>query len=256
MKLTDIDENLAEAQPAGILARMGTKLKKHTPFNKAARDQAAGEEITQKAANELAGAYNIWLGRVKARGVNPKAVTVANLMDFFTKEGYANTAERVIKAAAEKKAPKKVEQPSEDEPTTTPSVGATNPQDAIPSNYGESLEARLASMLTEADEEQEVTFNPKEVNKLIMQIVATVEDEKPEALAQKVQSTAEPKSEPEPEAEAPAGEEVENIQQLEAMWDEMVRSLQMDDTSAQIMKAAFDNARKKVRSGEIGLSSK
>jgi len=203
MKLTDIDENLAEAQPAGILARMGTKLKKHTPFNKAARDRAAGEEITQQAANEVAGAFNTWLGKAKASGVNPKALTVANLMDFFQEEGYAKTAERVIKAAAEKKAPKQVEQPSEDEPKAgtdyTDQANAQlaknkkkGPSQNVP-GYGqvnintESLEARLAAMLTEAGEEQEVTFNPKEVNKLIMQIIGTVHKEKPKALATKIE---------------------------------------------------------------------
>lgn len=250
MKLTDIDENLAEAQPAGILARMGTKLKKHTPFNKAARDQAAGEEITQKAANEMAGAYNIWLGRVKAKGVNPKAVTVANLMDFFTKEGYAKTAKKVIQAAADKKQPKTETPPSDDTQQTgtdyTDQANQHLEKNKKPSqtqqvpNYGqvnvntESLEARLAAMLTEAPVAQEVTFNPKEVNKLIMQIVATVEDEQPEALEKKVQGDAGDSS----------GGEADNIQQLETMWDQMVGSLDLSDKEAEVMKAAFDNARK------------
>lgn len=198
MKLNDIDQTLNEA-PVGMMKRAATKLKKHTPFAPGKRAEAEGEEITQKAANELALAFRKWAGTRKGDpDFNMKALTVEDLMDFFTDEGFAKTAQEVIQAAAQQKQAKKKaqgeEQPEEDpedvakgETSLNKPEGMSDDEFAdVKKRYGfESYEVRLAELLNE-DNADPVTFDVKEVEKLILTIVSRVDKENHEGLAARV----------------------------------------------------------------------
>ena len=198
MKLNDIDQTLNEA-PVGMMKRAATKLKKHTPFAPGKRAEAEGEEITQKAANELALAFRKWAGTRKGDpDFDMKALTVEDLMDFFTDEGFAKTAQEVIQAAAQQKQAKKKaqgeEQPEEDpedvakgETSLNKPEGMSDDEFAdVKKRYGfESYEVRLAELLNE-DNADPVTFDVKEVEKLILTIVSRVDKENHEGLAARV----------------------------------------------------------------------
>ena len=208
MKLNDIDQTLNEA-PVGVLKRAATKLKKHTPFAPGKRAEAEGEEITQKAANELALAFRKWAGTRKGDSdFNIKKLTVDDLMDFFSDEGFAKTAQEVIQAAAQKKQAKNKAQGEEPgaQDETEPKQTGTDYTDQANAhldkmkaqqpkkneiNYGTfqvqstSYEERLARMLNE-DNGNPVTFSPKEVEKIILTIVSRVDKENHEGLAARV----------------------------------------------------------------------
>lgn len=268
MKLRDIDESLvAEAQPAGLLKRAANKLKKNKPFDKQARQQAEGEEVTQLAANQIAGHFNTWIGMAEATGINPKALTALELMDFFKEEGYADTAEIVIKAAEEKKKPKIIKQDDPEQGDLFDDDG----EDAKPKvdTSASVYEARLKAIL-EADKEADepITFNPKEVSKLIMQIVATVhrenragfyakvkdvqKAEQPQQ-AKKPQQASKPQKAEQPQKASKEPEEVSMKQAtgggeqiLSDLWDEFTAQLKMDPDQAGVMKAAYVKAAQKV----------
>jgi hypothetical protein len=241
MKLSDIDKNLNEA-PVNFLKRAATKLKKHTPFAPGVRAQAEGRDKIEAAANAVNIAFRNWVGKNNKVTIN--VIPHKELIKFFELINMGKTANEVISRIPQVK---KISQ----------SNSAT-----------ESFETRLAKMLNEVEVDQTdgnnpvVFFNKKDAEKIILDVVSEIESENPDGLGdwlaskgvkqdQASPAPAEQPKEPAP-AEQPKGQEAANVEQLEAMWDQMVQSLQMDDTSAQIMKAAFDNARKKVLSGEVG----
>lgn len=157
MKLSDIDKSLNEA-PVGKLGRLANKLKKNMPFNKDMRDEAAGEEVTQLAANELWSSFNTWLGKVKSSGVDPNAITGAQLIEFFRGEGFEKTAIEVIRDASMAKAGQvaaasaakgtEQEQPEQTE----------QPKPADDSGYDQQKADEV-----DPDEEQEELLSPSEV---------------------------------------------------------------------------------------------
>jgi len=84
MKMSEINETLVEAPEAynakqGIGKRLKTKLKKHTPFNKSARDQATQKDAIFKQAKELKTQFMTYMAN-EPEGTEP---SIKDLQDFF-----------------------------------------------------------------------------------------------------------------------------------------------------------------------------
>ena len=169
MKLNDIDQNLNEA-PVNMLRRAATKLQKHTPFNKDARTRAQGRDVLQKAANDLNTTWQHYIGQA---GIDPNNVSPEQLLGFLKSSGYLKTGKKIVSAAVEKKGSQ----------TTTDNQGQQE-MNFTP----ESFERRLANLL---NEDSSVSFNNKEVQKLLLDIVKEVHRENPVGLEQKVSSAPE-----------------------------------------------------------------
>jgi hypothetical protein len=153
MKLSDIDKSLNEA-PVGKLGRLANKLKKNMPFNKDMRDEAAGEEVTQLAANELWSSFNTWLGKAKASGIDPNAITVAQLGEFFRSEGFEKTALDVIQDAAMAKA---------GQVAAAGAAKGTEPEQPEPAKPADDSGYENQKADEVGDEEQEELLSPSEI---------------------------------------------------------------------------------------------
>jgi hypothetical protein len=83
MKFSDLDNKLEEAPDLskikGKLQRAGTKLKKHTPFNKEARLKAAAKDETQQLGLKIKDKFHSWLGSTG------KPQTVSSFKNFLSK---------------------------------------------------------------------------------------------------------------------------------------------------------------------------
>lgn len=236
MKLTDIDEKLDEA-PVGFLKRAATKLQKHTPFAKGARARAEGRDVLEKAANELALAWQTYVGKAD---LNKNAITPDEILSFLEAEGYLKTGEEVVKAVVAKKKPK----------------------------TAESLEARLANIIKEQDQldldltpEQEregaITLTNKEVEQILFKTLAQIHKENPKGLAQKVDDkTVRSQRELQKDTEQPGATETgkisdEEFQRVSAaindVFDEFTASLKIQDPSmSKMLKDKFAQAKAKV----------
>lgn len=227
MKLTDLDKDYVAEAPVGLLKTAATKLKKRIPLAPGIRARAEGEDITNKAANQLAIAFLRWSGQTK-KDLN--AITPQDLMTFFKNEGYAKTAKDIVKQAVDQKTPKpepeKVEvkgtqqaqepQPQKPKKRRASEVVGAQAKKAAEQPATESLEYRLNEFLGE-DADSSVTFNKKEVEKIILAVVAKVAEIKPKELAQKVEA--------EPEPEETQAEPSEQVTAMETHLENFARAL-------------------------------
>lgn len=200
MKLSDIDQNLNEA-PVSLLKRAATKLKKHTPFAPGARAEAEGQDEMEAAARAVGIAFRKWLGSANLKSKN--AIPHTDLLKFFNAVNMGKTAEEVIGNQPEVKKLEQGGTAQQDSPGTDFTDQANqslDKQQKKPNevNYGsfsvnskgamESLEARLAKMLNEATVDQTdaanpvVTFNKKEAEAIILDVVGKIYKDNPEGL--------------------------------------------------------------------------
>lgn len=125
MKFTDIDNNLEEAPDLskikGKLQRAGTKLKKHTPFNKQARLKAKKLGGIQQTALGIKDEYHEWQGETGSKQ------TLGSFIEFLnaTYPSYTPHAEKMAVKLKYKEAPKtddeklSVARPSDEDPDVT-----------------------------------------------------------------------------------------------------------------------------------------
>lgn len=262
MKLSDIDQNLNEA-PVNLFRRAATKLKKHTPFAPGARAEAEGQDEMEAAANAVALAFRKWLGTTNLRSKN--AIPQADLMKFFTSVNMGKTAEEIIGDHPKAKKQSQGAGEKASVPTDTGSEDMISPEEML-GKTAESLEARLANMLNEAPSDEAYSkeewdaagvFTKKEAEQIILDVVGKIYKDNPQGLDSWLQAKgvrAEPSAGEqgeETQGEETQGNLPDNIEQLEAMWDQMISNQGLDDKAAKVMKAAFDNAKKAVASGKV-----
>lgn len=244
MKLSDIDQNLNEA-PVNFLKRGLTKLKKHTPFSKGARRKAEVQDAIEDAANNLAVE---WQGFLGTGDVDKNAVTPEQIHQFLKITGFLKTGQTILANAVKKKElelKQKAWKKTYDPRNPTPS-----PMDLARQN--ESYEARLAVMLIEADDEDfTATFNTKEVETMLHDIIKTVAKDNPDGLINKYGGDQPETVSVSDDGGGEAEGEPLSREQLEAAWDQIADNLPMSDEHKEVFKVAFDNAAKAVASGKV-----
>jgi hypothetical protein len=242
MKLSDIDKNLNES-PVGILGRAATKLKKNIPFAKKTRARNEVRDAVEKAANQLALEWQKYVG---TGGIDRKAITPEQLYQFLKVSGYLKTGQpKVAELVKDKEHKHKMKAWQKGYDTRNP----TEPPQR------ESLEARLAMLLVEA-EEYKPTFTEKEVEALFLDIVQDVAKTNAQGLIDKVEHDAPEEvtiGDTDTGIESETGAELTS-DQLEQAWDQIADNLPMSDEHKEVFKVAFDNAAKKIKAGKVAAN--